>query len=176
MMRTPRVRVLLVPLHVTVHVIRATLGLEVVLARVDVEVHASKHVGQHGIGLDTKVIGTHVHWYVAIAQVVGRTHKAGGVGVEGARPHTHHRLQRRAHLDDRSILAHEHVAAAKYRASRQKDRNRLTKARARLKAAPLSGVPIQRDARRSTQNNRSKATACLQSPPVNAHGVAWLLA
>jgi hypothetical protein len=175
MMSCVRDRMVLVAFRSTVHVISPALGLEVVLARIDVEVHASQHVGQHRIRLETKVIGTHVHWHVSIAQVVGRARKPSRVGMIGARPHAHHRLRCGAHVDDRPVLTHEGIAAAQHRASGQKDRNRFTLARARLETALLPGVPIQCDARRATQHRGCKAPARVQMSPVDAHVVLWSL-
>ncbi len=51
-------------------VVRAGLGLERTLRRLDLQTHAAQQLGQHVVGLELQPIAAHLERHVAIAEVI----------------------------------------------------------------------------------------------------------
>jgi hypothetical protein len=137
----------------------AGLGLEGTVRLGHDQVHVSKHLGQHMVGLQQQALGLQLQLHMAVAQVVGGPHQVEGLAMLATDAHLDHRLCCRLHQDQRTILGYQHIAAAHHCAAREKHAQRAALAVGRVKAAFLAHVPVQFDAGSTLEQHGRQALA-----------------
>ncbi|EWS53803.1 hypothetical protein X551_03393 [Methylibium sp. T29] len=154
----------------------AALGLERRLRLADDQVHGAQHVGQHMVGLELQAVGLQLQRHMAVAEVVGGAQQVEGRAVFAAMPHHQHRLGRGDHADQRTVLGHQHVAAAHHAAARQEHAERAALRVGGIEAALLAHVPVEFHRRGALQQRGCEARAAREQFVEGQHGASMPLA
>ncbi len=141
-----------------VRCIGAAFGFEGRQLLADRQVQALQHLAQHVVGLELQVVGFQFHRHVPVAQMVGGAQQVAWRAV-WALAHHQHRLRCSAHDHQRTVLGHQHVAAAHHAAARQEYTQPTAGGVGGLEAAFLAQVPVQFHGGRALEQGAGQAAA-----------------
>ena len=84
------------------------------------QMHGAQHIGQHMVGFYFEVVGLQFDRHMAVAQVISRTREVKRTAVCRVMRDAQYRLRRGQYLQQRTVFAHQHIAAAHHLPAVQK--------------------------------------------------------